>query len=123
VADMVALARKKQHYAKLQRLHEEELHFGKNSIDYGLVDKTATRVSKVLPKLKDISYNDQIDKQLFGDKGEHHQSINNFGIYGSPNSKMSKDKPRFQKESIQVTKEVYEILGVRSDKTVRPRKY
>ena len=122
VTDMVALARKKQHYERIQRQQDEEMKFGKNSIDYGLVDKRETKVPKSLPKLKEISYHEQIDKQLFGDQSKN-KSINNFGIYGSPNSNMSKAKPRFHRESVMVTNEVYEILGVRSDKTIRPRKY
>jgi hypothetical protein len=123
VSDMVALARKKQHYERLRRVHEEELNFGKNSIDYGIANKKETRVVKRLPSLKSIMYNDKLDEQLFGKSSDLQNTVNNFGIYGSPKGVMSKAKPQFQKESARVTNEVYQILGVRSDKTVRPRKY
>jgi hypothetical protein len=122
VSDMVALARKKQHYERLHRL-EGEMAFGRNSIDYGLASKPNAMVKKDLPQLKPVAYNNQIDTQLFGEKTGLHQSSSHIGMKGSPHTKMVKAKPKFRKESARVTDEVYTVLGVRSDKTVRPRKY
>lgn len=125
VADMVVLAKKKQHLDKLRRQHEEEMNFGKNSIDYGLIQRQDSHVSKVQPKLKEISYHDRIDKQLFGSGryGKTMAGTSSVSALDSPKTKMSKAKIRFQKDSSNVADEVYAILGVRADKTVRPRKY
>lgn len=116
----MALARQKQHLERLHRAHINEMGVGKNSLDYGLVDIKQLQVAKSLPKLKGVEYNDRIDKQIFGEAGV--QSIK-LGLCSSPKSTMFKDKPRFHQESAKVTKEVYNVLGVRADKTLRPRKY
>lgn len=112
VADMVALAKKKQQGERLQRQFEEEMNCGKSAIDYGLIQRKDSRVLTG-PKQRELSYNEHVDKQLFSTAT----------ALDSPKSKMTKAKQRFRKDSARVTDEVYEILGVRSDTTLRRRKY
>lgn len=112
VADMVALAKKKQQVERLQRQFEEEMNCGKSSIDYGLIQRKDSRVLTG-PKQRELCYNELVDKQLFSTAR----------ALDSPKSKMAKSKQRFRKDSTRVTNEVYEILGVRSDTTLRRRKY
>lgn len=112
VADMVALAKKKQQGERLQRQFEEEMKCGKSSIDYGLIQRKDSRVLSG-PKQRELSYNEHVDKQLFSTAR----------ALDSPKTKMTKAKQRFRKDSARVTNEVYEILGVRSDTTLRRRKY
>mmetsp|Transcript_17291 Transcript_17291/g.28909 ORF Transcript_17291/g.28909 Transcript_17291/m.28909 type:complete len:359 (-) Transcript_17291:429-1505(-) len=112
VADMVALAKKKQQGERLQRQFEEEMNCGKSSIDYGLIQRKDSRVLTG-PKKRELSYNDHVDKELFSTAR----------ALDSPKSKMAKAKQRFRKDSARVTDEVYEILGVRADTTLRRRKY
>ena len=123
VSEMVALARKKQHFERLQRAYEEELSSGKRDIDTSLADKKTCSISRGLPKLKDIGFNDIVDKKLFGENGVNRQTLNEFGVYSDVSSKLTKSRPRFEQESKSVKNEVYSILGVRPDKTVRYRKY
>lgn len=122
LADLVVLARKKQHFERLERSYQQEQSRAVNGIDYGLLRDTEKRISKKLPSFqKPITFNEKVDMALFGENSL--AQINEHGLFRSPNTKMKKQKPRFMEESKMVKNEVYKVLGVTADTTIRMRKY
>lgn len=111
VADMVTLAKSKQQYRRMQRLQDEK----EGLINYNIKGKDA----ELQPH--DVDFNEKVDSELFGGR------MNTWQIrplpFKSNDAPLLKSRSKYLNDSDRVKGEVYQILGVRADNTVRQRNF